>query len=215
MVAPWVRRPVEINFLDINSTVVLFKILIALSSMVFVLGLSNKPEETMSLEQKPPFSYILQNTDESEASPAYHQTEDYDSGPAVSNKCNNRNSEDSSKWLEYVYNKREDKRSQLCHHRRCLAWTPNYTLIDFGSYFFPRYVQSATDCSRDNGRCSFGTHCRPVPYKVWLLTFRNENDIAHFHHEQHLPESIRGLMKFESKTINATCHCMEIPSADK
>lgn len=158
------------------------------------------------MDQKTPF------TDESFQLNNEYQ-DDYGILPSANNECNRY--EGSNRWLEYIHNKKDVKRSQPVggHRIRCSACSSIYNPIDFGSHYFPRYIQSAV-CSERESRCPVGTVCAPVAYQVLLLTFRAENDIP-FYQEQRIPEPLRNLMKYESKIVNATCQCLELrTSAD-
>lgn len=86
-------------------------------------------------------------------------------------------------------------------------------LVDLGQQHFPRYLLNAICHSErshnDLGpKCWSGSMCRPLEYKVKVLTLRTLMDnmqkdptIAS------LPDDLRQIWKFETVTVTAGCFC--------
>ncbi|XP_055909717.1 uncharacterized protein LOC129944364 [Eupeodes corollae] len=86
-------------------------------------------------------------------------------------------------------------------------------LLDLGHLYYPRYLFNAV-CHKDDRsfeytpKCLPGSQCRPLEYKVRVLTHRSHND--HLHKDPSaslLPDTLRSVWKFKTVTIAAGCFC--------
>ena len=86
-------------------------------------------------------------------------------------------------------------------------------LVDLGQQHFPRYLLNAV-CHSDHSRpdlgpkCWSGSVCRPLEYKVKVLTFRTLMD--NMQKDQTLawlPDDLRQIWKFKTVTVTAGCFC--------
>ncbi|XP_055841818.1 uncharacterized protein LOC129908981 [Episyrphus balteatus] len=86
-------------------------------------------------------------------------------------------------------------------------------LIDLGHLYYPRYLLNAVCQKNDEAfeyppKCWRGAQCKPLEYKVRVLTHRSHND-----HQQKdpttslLPDTLRSLWKFKTVTVAAGCFC--------
>ncbi|XP_073829114.1 prothoracicotropic hormone [Musca autumnalis] len=82
-------------------------------------------------------------------------------------------------------------------------------LVDLGQQHFPRYLLNAV-CQTDEmaAKCWSGSICRPLEYKVKVLTFRTlmdnmQKDLT----LAWLPDDLRQIWKFKTVTVTAGCFC--------
>ncbi|XP_075158647.1 prothoracicotropic hormone isoform X2 [Haematobia irritans] len=82
-------------------------------------------------------------------------------------------------------------------------------LVDLGQQHFPRYLLNAVCQTNDMGsKCWSGSLCRPLEYKVKVLTFRTildnvQKDLT----LAWLPDDLRQIWKFKTVTVTAGCFC--------
>uniref|UniRef100_A0A1I8PJS7 Prothoracicotropic hormone n=1 Tax=Stomoxys calcitrans TaxID=35570 RepID=A0A1I8PJS7_STOCA len=84
-------------------------------------------------------------------------------------------------------------------------------LVDLGQQHFPRYLLNAVCQANDLGsKCWSGSLCRPLEYKVKVLTFRpttkdntQQKDLT----LAWLPDDLRQIWKFKTVTVTAGCFC--------
>ncbi|XP_001988572.2 uncharacterized protein LOC6561381 isoform X2 [Drosophila grimshawi] len=73
-------------------------------------------------------------------------------------------------------------------------------LIDLGSTYFPRYLMSAVCESRQDAKCSQGANCKPLEYKVKVLTLGPKPGVW-------LPEEVTQPSQWNFKTVTVTAGC--------
>ncbi|XP_017115270.1 uncharacterized protein LOC108137852 [Drosophila elegans] len=79
-------------------------------------------------------------------------------------------------------------------------------LLDLGRLHFPRYLMNAV-CESHSGRdlvkCTHGSHCRPLEYKVKVLAQGLQSDHEHANSWMSNEQS----WQFKTVTVNAGCFC--------
>ncbi|XP_046801619.1 uncharacterized protein LOC111674781 [Lucilia cuprina] len=86
-------------------------------------------------------------------------------------------------------------------------------VLDLGQHHFPRYLLHAI-CHSEHSRnelgpkCWSGSICRPLEYKVNVLTFRTLRDnMQRDPSLALLPDNLRQIWKFKTVTVAAGCFC--------
>ena len=85
-----------------------------------------------------------------------------------------------------------------------------FELVDLGHSHFPRYLLNAVCQNRSTTsiKCWRGSRCKEIPYKVRVLTHREESEnIASDENSVWLPDVLRRTWKFKTIQISAACQC--------
>uniref|UniRef100_A0A182M6X7 Spaetzle domain-containing protein n=1 Tax=Anopheles culicifacies TaxID=139723 RepID=A0A182M6X7_9DIPT len=122
---------------------------------------------------------------------------------------------DDSSLPEYVVQKRSDFNREIstdlyAQYPSSCACQTKYELLDLGYTHFPRYIVNAIcqNRSANSRKCWRGSSCKEIPYKVRVLTKRNDNESGEQdHHSTLLPEPLREYWRFKTVTIAAACQC--------
>ncbi|XP_070067606.1 uncharacterized protein Ptth isoform X1 [Drosophila takahashii] len=79
-------------------------------------------------------------------------------------------------------------------------------LVDLGSLHFPRYLMNAvceSGSGRDMAKCSHGSNCRPLEYKVKVLTQAGAQSTDHSYSWMNKDQP----WQFKTVTVTAGCFC--------
>ncbi|XP_022221536.2 uncharacterized protein LOC111073510, partial [Drosophila obscura] len=95
------------------------------------------------------------------------------------------------------------------HHAGCDCKVTN-VLLDLGTMHFPRYLMNAVCESRpaQDAKCTHGSNCRPLEYKVKVLTQATVPDRAAAWMNKE--RSAAQMWQFETVTVTAGCFCAKL-----